>query len=62
MNVFTIRIIYKSGATQDFECTEFSIKDGLYSWTALGDVKPLMIGLVSDQIAAVWQVAEREVL
>lgn len=66
MTIFTIRIVYKSGYTQDFECTKFVYERNTYSgrialeWAYYGDgPKPLGIG--SDDIAAVWEMSKREV-
>lgn len=60
MKIYTVRIVYKSGYTHDFEVTEFSIKGrGEYEWVAYDDMnKPVKIG--PDDIAAVWQVGVRE--
>lgn len=56
--VYTVRIVYKSGHVQDFECTEFRIKDGAYTWAAVSQqCKPILMGI--DEIAAVWQVGSR---
>jgi len=58
VEVFTIRVIYKSGAIQDFQVTEFSIKAGTYTWTTYGNqVRPLQFGV--DDIAAVWQLTTK---
>ena len=62
--VYKIRIIYKSGATIDFECFKFEIQrngSGLrYTWNSADEkVFPVQIGV--DDIAAVWQVGHREI-
>jgi hypothetical protein len=59
-DVFKLRIVYKSGYTHTFECTEFNISGGKVTW-ACADTKnnrPIMIGF--DDIAAVWQVGYRK--
>jgi hypothetical protein len=57
--IFTVRIVYKSGHTHDFECTKFSVNGGRYSWTSVSDHnKPVQIG--AEDIAAVWQVGVRK--
>lgn len=58
--VFRIRIVYKSGYTHDFECTEFRIKGhDTCNWTPVSDSnRPVMVGL--DEIAAVWQIGYRK--
>lgn len=56
--VFKLRVIYKSGATQDFEATEFSISQRTAKWTAVGNVHPVALGL--DEIAAVWRLGTRK--
>jgi hypothetical protein len=58
--VYTIRIIYKSGASMEFNCLSFSINGGQYKWEcADGDVRPVLLGV--DEVAAVWQVAHKEI-
>jgi hypothetical protein len=63
MIVYTIRIVYTSGYTQDFDVTEFAIKDGSYTWKSYEPqdrrhhVTPLLLG--AAHIAAVWQVGMR---
>ena len=57
-DVFRIRIIYKSGYTQDFDCTKFKIDHGGLTWKAVGRANPLAIG--SDEIAAIWQLGVRK--
>lgn len=56
--IYTIRVVYKSGYTHDFDVYSFSFEDGFYSWEAV-DVsnKPVVIG--GTEIAAVWQVGTR---
>jgi hypothetical protein len=57
-DVFRIRIIYKSGYAQDFDCTKFKIGQGGLTWKAVGSANPLAIG--SDEIAAIWQLGVRK--
>lgn len=60
MLVYTIRIVYKSGYTHDFDVTNFEIVGQKYTWTPLcNHNKPIFLGI--DDIAAVWQVGAREV-
>lgn len=62
--IFTIRIVYDSGYTHDFECTEFEIdKSGNLSWTAV-DLKnrPLIIARDLNKITAIWQFGHRRKL
>jgi hypothetical protein len=56
--VYRVRIVYKSGYVQDFECTEFSITDSKITWDAVGVTRPLKLGF--DDIAAVWQISVRK--
>ena len=64
INVFTVRVMYKSGTTIDFECTKFDIKiDGSnteFSWKAYKPKKPILLGI--SEIAAVWQIGVRKVI
>ena len=56
--IFKIRIVYKSGYTHDFECTNFTVKNRAYSWVPVDDQNlPLMLG--AEDIAAVWQIGYR---
>lgn len=56
--IFKVRIVYKSGYTHDFECTEFTLKNGTYTWKSCDDTnKPVELG--GPEIAAVWQVGYR---
>lgn len=63
--VFKVKIIYKSGASMEFECLEFNIERQSggrfsYSWKCADEnVRPIMMG--ADEIAAVWQVGHREI-
>ena len=61
VTVFTAKIIYKSGATHEFECFSFSIKGGEYRWDAVSDHnKPIILGV--DEIAAIYQTSLRKKL
>jgi hypothetical protein len=54
-SIFTVRIVYKSGYTHDFDCVEFEINKGTYTWTSVdNNNKPIDIGV--NEIAAVYQV------
>jgi len=61
--ITTIKIIYKSGATHEFDVYTFEITrsyggDTSMKWEAVSDDnKPLLIGV--DEIAAVYQGKER---
>lgn len=62
--VYKIRIIYKSGATIDFECFKFKVERNAgstrYVWNSADEnVSPIHLG--ADDIAAVWQVGHREI-
>lgn len=64
MKVFKIKIIYKSGATHEFEVTDFNYEEisrgKKVTWDSYSmENRPLVIGV--DDIAAVWQVGVREV-
>ena len=61
INIFTVRIVYKSGYTHDFEVTKFTIKGGSYFWEHADDTnKPIQLG--ADEIAAVYQIGVRKKL
>lgn len=61
VSVFTIRVVYKSGYTHDFECYSFTTNGSRYSWDC-ADVnnKPLQLG--ADDVAAIWQVGSRKTI
>ena len=50
---FKMRILYKSGNSQEFWCTKFTYNDGTYNWKHSGDVNPIILG--ADSIEAVYQ-------
>ena len=57
--IFKVRIVYKSGYTHDFECTEFGIKEGVYTWVPYDTKNNRPVKLGTDDIAAVWQIGHR---
>ena len=57
-DVFRVRIIYKNGYAQDFDCTTFKISNEEVTWKAVGSANPLLIGV--NDIAAVWQIGVRK--
>lgn len=57
--IFRVRIVYKSGYTHDFECTDFEISGNKVTWASADEGnRPIKIGL--DDIAAVWQIGHRK--
>lgn len=57
--IYTVRVVYKSGYTHDFDVLTFSIDRGVYKWDPVDDNnKPLLLGV--DDIAAFWQVGMRK--
>lgn len=57
--VFKIRVVYKSGYTHDFECTDFSISTKEITWKGAANTNmPVKFGI--DDVAAVWQVGYRK--
>lgn len=58
--VFKIKIVYKSGATHEFETYNFKLHHGTYSWEVYSDKnKPMVLG--ADEIAAIYQTGYRKV-
>lgn len=58
--IFTIRVNYKSGKTEEFECYEFSCIPGKEaSWEGVAFPAPLWLGL--ENVESIWQVSVREV-
>ena len=57
--VFKVRIVYKSGYTHDFECTDFEMTESKVTWKSVSERnRPIKIGF--DEIAAVWQIGHRK--
>lgn len=57
-HIFTVRVVYKSGYTHEFDVYEFESTGNGFKWRAADDTnKPLLIGV--DEIAAVWQTGVR---
>jgi hypothetical protein len=57
--VYKVRVVYKSGYTHDFECTDFEMVDNKIIWSSASESnRPLKIGV--DDIAAVWQIGHRK--
>lgn len=62
--VFKVKVNYKSGISEVFECLEFSIKGKNLSWKFFDQrYKPLDIAFSSvDDIESVWQVGYRKAI
>lgn len=58
--VFKIKVNYKSGISEVFECLSFKVKQGDVTWEAFGDVKPLLMNY-HEAVESVWQISHREV-
>lgn len=56
-NVYTIRILYKSGYAQDFECTYFKLANNVATWKGARGIGPIELGI--DEIAAIWHISSR---
>lgn len=55
--IYMVRVIYKSGKTQDFEVKSLTVTPDKIEWESVNDCRPVKIGF--DEIAAVWQVGIR---
>lgn len=64
--IFTIRIIYKSGATMDFDATSFEVDytslggNPRFTWTAANAAAPRPLVIGAGDIAAVWQIDAKD--
>lgn len=59
MTIFTIKVNYKSGISQTFDVTEFSIDGGAWKWMSADEQnKPILLGV--ENIESVWQVGIKE--
>lgn len=58
--VFKVRIVYKSGYTHDAEFVKLKINGGVWEWETFGEQNsPIIMGIT--EVAAVWQLSQREV-
>ena len=64
ITVFKVKINYKSGISEVFECTEFKILGKSLEWKSHDQrYKPLSIALGSvDNIESVWKVGFRKTI
>lgn len=64
ITVFKVKVNYKSGISEVFECTKFEIQGKRISWTSYGySYKPLDIAFNSvDDIESIWQVGFRKTI
>lgn len=62
INVFKIKINYKSGISEVFECKEFNLKGKNISWKFHSfQYKPIDIAFNSvEDIESIWQVGHRK--
>lgn len=58
--IYTIRVVYDNGYTHDFDVYSFDVKNGEYTWEAVGNMnKPIILGV--DHIIAVYQIGYKRV-
>lgn len=58
--VCTVRVNYKSGKSEEFECYEFSCIPGKEaSWRGVDYPSPIWLGF--ENVESIWQVSAREV-
>ena len=57
--IYNIRVNYKSGKSEEFECYSFKNSPNEVSWEAAGFPAPLRFGV--DNVESIWQVSAREV-
>lgn len=64
ITVFKVKVNYKSGISEVFECTEFKILGKSLEWKSRGfHYKPIDIAFNSvDDIESIWQVGFRKVI
>lgn len=59
--IYTVRIVYKSGYTHDFEVYSFTVSKGDYNWEPVSPKnRPILLG--ANEIAAVYTVGIRKKL
>jgi hypothetical protein len=63
--IYTVKIIYKSGAIHEFDCKSFEMEGTIGIGTAIIKFEPLSdnnapIDIGLDEVAAIWQVGVRE--
>lgn len=57
--VYNIRVNYKSGKTEEFECYNFKHTRNEVSWEGIGYPSPLWFGF--ENVESIWQVSALEV-
>ena len=58
---FKIRILYKSGNSQEFWCSSFTYMNGTYTWESCdANYRPIVFG--ADDVEAVYQVGHKRSL
>lgn len=64
VTVFKVKVNYKSGISETFECIAFSIKGKNLTWKFFNDrYRPLDIAFSSvDDIESIWQVGFRKAI
>lgn len=57
--IYTIKVNYKSGISETFDVTEFSIEGGKWTWNpADPNHTPLLLNI--SEVESVWQLACKE--
>jgi hypothetical protein len=59
MLVYTLRFNYKSGCSETFKMSKFTVENGNYSWTPYGDCKPLLLGV--EHIESIAQLGVEDI-
>lgn len=56
--IFTIRVVYKSGYHHDFDVYSFEMSEKTVKWESADPIhRPVKIGI--DNIESVWQIASK---
>lgn len=64
VTIFKVKVNYKSGISEVFECRKFSIEGRKISWVCANNLyRPLDIAFnSSEDIESVWQVGHRKAI
>lgn len=60
VEVYKVRVNYKSGIQEEFECTDCTVTQHSIQWVAYGCTGPLHLNY--EEVESVWRLSKRTVL
>jgi len=61
VTVFKIKINYKSGISEIFECRSFDVENGQVKWTNAGEKRPVLMNYF-EAVESVWRVSQHKTI